>query len=78
VRASTRGRFPEANAPQHRLDVIPERHQSRREQRVVLKTEPAATLAHELALEIAELERCGHAAQRIEVLERDRNDVRAV
>jgi hypothetical protein len=49
-----------------------------REQQIVLKAIPAAPLDNHLALEVLLLKRDWDAPVRIEILERDRRDVRAV
>ena len=77
-RADGARRRPETDAREHRLDLAAETRKPAREQQVLLKAVPAASLLDELALELLGLERDRNAAMRVEVLERDRHHVRAV
>jgi len=68
----------DADPREHQVHLDPERLKRRREQQVLLEAVAAATVAHQLALEIVDRERHPDAAVRVEVLERDRGRVGAV
>ena len=60
------------------LDLRAERLERRLQQQVLLEAISAAAVGHELLLEVLGLERDRDATPRVEVLERDRGDMRAV
>ena len=66
------------DAGQEHLDLGSERLERGLQQQVVLEAVPTAAPVHELALDVLELQGHGDTATRVEVLERDRGDVRTV
>ena len=77
-RVARRGADPDPGEQRSGPGPPPSASSAGLEQQVLLEAVAAAALIDELALEVLELERDRDPAARIEVLERDRGDVRAV
>jgi hypothetical protein len=71
-------RSADPDSGEQRLDLRAERLERRPQQQILLEAVATAAFGDKLALDVIGRERDRYAALRVEVLERDRGDVRAV